>query len=426
VKAVRKYSGAVVNIISTKMVTVRQSLFGFEELFDDIFDHPFQREYKQTSAGSGFLVHESGYIVTNAHVVFRAAELEVLSSDGKRRTARIVSEDPRHDLALLKIEAEGDLPFVPLGRSDDLMVGETVIAIGNPLGYQNSVSTGVVSATGRDLRFRNDVVYRNLIQTDAAINRGNSGGPLLNIDGEVIGINTAIRGDAQNLGFAIPVEDLKRRLPRLLDVPALRHADLGLRLGRAREATWREDGRDRRSTGLEVLSVARGSAGADAGVLAGDLIVSSGSSSVSNVADLFVGLRDHPPNEDWKLGIARHGSLERAAVKLSELHTTNGTRLAWDRLGVQLKPISSQLARRLGVARDDGLQVIGVDLNGPAYGAGVRDDDIIFQIQDEPVGSLEKAGDILREVRAGEEIHLEIVRSRPGVMIRKVVSLTAR
>ena len=149
-------------------------------------------------------------------------------ADGREFSAQVVASDREHDIAMLHVETNETLPTLRLGRSDDLMIGETVIAIGNPLGYQNTVTAGVVSAVGRDLEIARDIALRGLIQTDASINPGNSGGPLLNVLGELVGINTAIRGDAQNIGFAIPVDHLRAAMADLLDIERRYRIETGL------------------------------------------------------------------------------------------------------------------------------------------------------------------------------------------------------
>ncbi len=159
--------------------------------------------------GTGVILDGRGYILTNQHVVDRVQGIEVLLSDGTSYPARVVQQDPSMDIALLKIDAGRPLPAIRIGTSSDLMVGETVITIGNAFGYENTVSVGIISALNRNVTLSDDQVYRNLIQTDACINPGNSGGPLVNIDGELIGINVAVRAGAQGIGFALPIDDVK-------------------------------------------------------------------------------------------------------------------------------------------------------------------------------------------------------------------------
>ncbi|MDP7348694.1 MAG: trypsin-like peptidase domain-containing protein, partial [Phycisphaeraceae bacterium] len=203
VRVFEQSRNAVVNISTTQIVQLRDPL-GFD-LFEQFFHMPRRRTFRRQSVGSGFVLHEAGYIVTNAHVVARTAERKVLFADERAFDAQVVALDHEHDLAVLKIDADGPLATLPLGTSHDLMVGETVIAIGNPLGLSDTVTAGVISAVDRELEFGDGKSFKGLIQTDASINPGNSGGPLLNILGDLIGVNTAMRGDAQNIGFAIPV-----------------------------------------------------------------------------------------------------------------------------------------------------------------------------------------------------------------------------
>jgi serine protease Do len=200
VEVVRRTKDAVVNISATKTVRQRVSPFGFDPWGDvgEVINVPAD------SLGSGFIIHADGYVVTNHHVIDRARRVRIELADGRKLDGDLISSDPEADLAILKIVSDKPLPVLELGDSSDIMIGEPVITMGNPMGYSHSVSTGIVSALHRDVKDpRSRVVLSDVIQTDAAINPGNSGGPLLNAYGQVIGINTAIRGDAQNIGFVI-------------------------------------------------------------------------------------------------------------------------------------------------------------------------------------------------------------------------------
>ncbi len=227
VKAVRKVSPAIVNISTERVITVREDpFFGFHRgSFDD---YPVRtRKYKTSSLGSGVLIDKDGYIVTNDHVVSKALRIIVTLSDGVEFEGKLISTYPQKDLAVVKIKAPKSFSYIDLGKSHDLMIGETVIAVGNPYGLGNTVTTGVLSAKDRFIEAEGRVVFDNFLQTDAAINPGNSGGALLNIRGELIGINTAIFARAEGIGFAIPVDTVKEVLEVLLDPRKLKKTWFG-------------------------------------------------------------------------------------------------------------------------------------------------------------------------------------------------------
>ena len=223
VHAVKKVSPAVVNISSEYKVHKRTSPFSgfgmdpfFESFFKDFFEPGFERRYKRSSLGSGVIIDGNrGFILTNTHVIAKTGTITVVLKDEREFEAQIVGADPDSDLALLRIASKDPLPAIEMGESNELMIGETVIAIGNPFGFSNTVTTGVISALNRSVRTEKQV-FQNFIQTDASINPGNSGGPLLNINGELIGINTAIYAKAQGIGFAIPIDKAKRIVSDLI------------------------------------------------------------------------------------------------------------------------------------------------------------------------------------------------------------------
>src|SRR5687768_953053 len=231
VNVVQKTKDAVVYVNTSKMI--RTSPFGDDPFFRNLVP---PQNVQVTSLGSGFLIHEDGYCVTNNHVIDRAREIIVDLPDGRKLDADLVAADPDNDLAILRIKSDKPLPYLELGDSADLMIGEPVIAVGNPLGFSHSVSTGIVSALHRKLEDPR-IKLEELIQTDAAINPGNSGGPLLNAYGQVIGINTAIRGDAQNIGFAIQVNRLRDLISSLLDPRQAAKIDLPIRWAERRKVT---------------------------------------------------------------------------------------------------------------------------------------------------------------------------------------------
>jgi len=403
VKTFRAVRDAVVNISTTRIVESRSGSFSDE--FFEFFNmpSPFGRR-KLRSLGSGIVIHPSGYIVTNAHVVERATEVEVTFADKTTLRATEAYLDPEHDIVVLKVNPAKSLQALAPGRADDLMVGETVIAIGNALGYQHTVTTGVISAIGRTLEFRGRAPYRNLIQTDAPINPGNSGGPLLNINGELIGINTAIRGDAQNIGFAINIEAVKRLLPKLLDVESTRRVNLGFAVA----AT--PDGRR-----VRVVSVHTDSPAQKSGIMAGDILTGYAAKPIRNPVDFYVKMLEHPTGRPLKLTVQRDGTTISVNMPFEVKPKPDGRRLARQKLGVELVEFSAQRARRIGL--NTPLVVVESVIGGsPAQRVGLRRGDIIRQLHRHRTHTLDEIGEVLEQVRSGEEIYVKIIRPQRGVL----------
>lgn len=392
---------SVVNIASTRVVEDRGP-FLFGSPFDDLFDmpSPFRgRRYARTSMGSGFVLHRDGYIITNAHVVARTVERKVIFADGREIEAEIVAIDVDRDLAMLKIDTPDTLPAVTLGRSDDLMVGETVIAIGNPLGFQHTVTSGVVSATGRDLDFAGGISLEGLIQTDASINPGNSGGPLLNILGELIGVNTAIRGDAQNIGFAIAVDQLREVLPDLLDIERRYRIVTGFdvdTLGRP-----------------EIVRLDVDSPADRAGVEVGDLLEAVDDTPIEQGVDYYIAMIGREPGERIRLRVRRGEESRDMVVRLGERPRPDGTALAWSRLGLRIRAVTEDEARELNMPDLAGMLVVTeVERRGP----GARAGEIVVAIDRHSVGSLDRLGQLLEQVRSGATVavtalHIRVSRS---------------
>lgn len=413
VEAVEKTRSAVVNI-STTTVVVSRSPFGFDSLFDDIF----QRPRKATSAGSGFLIHPSGYIVTNAHVVARSTDNKITFADeprGKAHPARVVTIDREHDLAVLKIDTDKRLPYLRLGHSRDLMIGETVIVIGNPFGYSHTVTTGVVGALNRTLEFGSSVKYEGLIQTDAAINPGNSGGPLLNINGELIGIATAIHSEAQNISFAIPVDHLRQLLPEMMtvEIEAHRRIQIGMRVSD--------------QDVVRVVSVSEGGPANVAGVQAGDVLRQIGGQTVSHAMDFYAVILDKKAGDIVPVAVERNGRIKMLTLRLAAVPKPDGAKLAWDRLGLRLTEMTWQHMRSLGLSKAIGLVVTEADPRGPGYGAGIRRGDVLYQLgRYYGFTDLDSVGQLLRDVRRGDVVYVGWLRSDVDYVYQYNARLQAR
>ncbi len=394
---------AVVNISSKEIITVRNP-FGFESIFEDFFDMPFrgpgldgpQRQLTRTSVGSGFVIHSDGYIVTNSHVVAQTAERKAIFADGREFDAQVIASDPSRDVAILKIDADQPLPTLKLGRSDDLMIGETVIAIGNPLGYQHTVTAGVVSAIDRDLQFARNRTLSGLIQTDASINPGNSGGPLLNVLGELIGVNTAIRGDAQNIGFAIPVDRLREVLPELLDVERLYRIVCGLSVDTLDSPN--------------VTAVQPGSPAEKAGIKVGDVLCQIDGQPIHQGIDFSIALIGSQPNRVIDLELQRGGQPVAARVKLIGRPLPDGAALARAKLGLVLEELSNEVAGDWGLKPGSGLLITGVEPESPAEAARIQRRDVLLGVGRHAVSSLDDLGHLLEDARSGELITVSILR----------------
>ncbi|MBW3542408.1 MAG: trypsin-like peptidase domain-containing protein [Planctomycetes bacterium] len=337
--------------------------------------------------GTGVVVDERGYIVTNHHVVNGVDSLRVTLADGSTYMARVVSFDGKQDLALIKIDATAPLEVMPMGTSSDLMLGETVFAIGNAFGYEHTVTGGIVSALSRDVEVNETQSYENLIQTDASINPGNSGGPLLNLDGDVVGINVAIRAGAQRIGFAIPIDDARRIMARLIAIEQLEGTTHGLDLEDRKQGTARE---------LVVRSVTPGGPGAAAGIRPADVILRSGEVDVIDRVDLERSLLGHSTTEPITLLVRRDGGVTTAKLTLAESQGQNiepnvtvvgGTRdrsgsatagnRTWQVLGVRISQVSLA-GRDIGTSPyRGGMQVNAVRPGSPAEVNGIRPGDIL-------------------------------------------------
>ena len=404
---------AVVNISSTQIVQVRDP---FGSLFEGFFDlrRPFRsepRSVKRTSVGSGFVIHPDGYIITNAHVVARSTGRTVTFADGREFDAQVVASDREHDIAMLHIETKETLPTLRLGRSDDLMIGETVIAIGNPLGYQNTVTVGVVSAVGRDLQIARDTALRGLIQTDASINPGNSGGPLLNVLGELVGINTAIRGDAQNIGFAIPVDHLRCAMPDLLDIERRYRIETGLRLGRNAEP--------------RVVEVVDNSPAQLAGIQPGDLLSEINGAPVKESVDYHIAMIGRKAGEALSLKLVRDDRPVQTTLLLKGRPKPDAAKLVAERIGVTVKAVPADVARELRLAEGKGLLVVEVKAGSPAEVIGIEAGDILEALGRYYVTTLDELGEILEFVDTGDRINISVLRVDPPTVYRHRVTIRA-
>lgn len=421
VRVFQEASPAVVNISTTTVVTV-QNPAGFGSLFDEIFALPRTRrprQYRQHSVGSGFLIHSDGYVITNAHVVDRVSECKITFADGTALLAEEVAIDRPNDLAVLKVDAAKPLPYLPLGQSHDLMPGETVIAIGNPLGYAHTVTTGIISAVNRELRFSESLVYSGLIQADAPINPGNSGGPLFNVLGDLIGITTAIRGDAQNIGFAIPVNKLHKLLPEILDIERLRRVRFG--------AHFKDDLGGGSRGGVRVDRVDPDSPAAKAGLRKGDVVTAIGARATPTFMEAFSVLNTTPIGQSLAFRIERDGKRQSKPVyvSLTQIPHTDAIGLMWNLFGLRVRELTRNDLRRLGLSRPRGLMVVDVRRGSEADGGYMLAGDIITTFGGWPVTSNDALGHLTKQVNRGDVIPFKILRIRQDDWFSREFALRA-
>jgi S1-C subfamily serine protease len=348
-----------------------------QDPFDIFFGGGRTRDQVRTSLGSGFVFDAAGYVLTNYHVVERGSRIQVSFDDGSDYTAKVVGTDPGGDLAVLKIQADRKFPAMPLGSSSDLLLGEPVIAIGNPFGLNQSVSVGVISALHRTVRAENRSYY-DFVQTDASINPGNSGGPLINADGEVIGVCSAIYANAQGIGFAIPIER------------AVRVARELVKSGELAASWWGfEAGTLEGKPGARVESVEDGSPAAKAGLRRGDVVVSVDRSPVRDADELRFLLHDMPLGARVTLGLQR--GTEKLDLSLTAAPLTADRAMAafQSATGLKLSEVSPGEARRAGIEAPRGLVAVDqVQRSSLAQRGGLRRGDIVVAVNSAEVDTL--------------------------------------
>jgi serine protease Do len=400
VRAVRKVSPAVINISSEQQVRQRTNPFShygnnpfFDNFFRDFFDRGFEPNYKRTSLGSGVIIDgKRGYILTNAHVIANAGAVKIIFNDEREYQAQIVGADPDSDLAVLRITTQESIPAIEMGNSDDLMIGETVIAIGNPFGFSNTVTTGVISALNRSFRTE-DRVFHDFIQIDASINPGNSGGPLLNINGELVGINTAIYAKAQGIGFAIPISKARRIITDLIrhgeviqPWVGLTVQDLDLTLSRYLNLPEPDKVNGK---GVVVKEVETSSPASTAGIQAGDILLSIGNRPLASATDYQGTLNTISAGDTFLVEIWRNGKSLTLSIKSAIYPEERAPALALQLLGIRVEKPDSK--KRPGRKQASSSGVVISEISPSSYLAriGVKTGDIIHQLDDICIGSVE-------------------------------------
>lgn len=422
-------SPAVVNITTSTIINRRgDGLDGtpFDDLFREFTDRDDdepERERRGSALGSGFIVSADGYVVTNNHVIEDADEVMIELFNGGILEATVVGVDPRTDIALLKVESDEPLPFVPFGDSDMMRVGDWVLAIGNPLGQGFSVSAGIVSARGRTL----SGTYDDFIQTDAAINRGNSGGPLFNLAGEVVGVNTAIlspSGGSIGIGFSMASHVVENVVAQLREFGETRRGWLGVRIQDVDEDIAEAIGLASAS-GVMVTDVPAGPA-ADAGIMSGDVIVSFDGQEVENSRALVSQVAEAPVGETVRVVVFRDGGTQTILVTLGRLEEallvssdsgsdggdSNDPVLSTH--GMTIAPLNDEMRNRFMIGDDTtGVVVVEVVEHSESADKGLRPGDVIVEVSQQNVRSPQDVIELIDVARdAGRKSILLLVRSQ--------------
>ena len=423
-----KLSPAVVNISTTSQGEAPQigpgpggqgpSPFGhgdpheFWEPFERFFGPLPKRPFKQRSLGSGFIINRDGFILTNNHVIENADEIVVKLANEKEYKAKVVGRDPRTDIAVIKIDDAQELSTVSLGNSDDLRVGQWVMAIGNPFGLEHTVTAGIVSAMGR---FIGQGSYDNFIQTDAAINPGNSGGPLINLKGEVVGINTAIfsrSGGNIGIGFAIPVNVAKDLLPELEEKGKVTRGWLGVMIQKVTPDIADSLGL-KDAKGALVADVMKDGPAQAAGIKVGDVIVEFDGHAVKESTELPMLVARTPVGKSVTMKVIRDKNTQTVSVKVGELKEEEVAAATGkeENFGLTVQPLTPDIAESLGISSDlKGVVVSGVEPGSSADDAGLRRGDVILEVNREPVKDLASYRKALKGTSKGKSVLLLVRR----------------
>lgn len=408
-------------VVTVEVVRIEEApeLRGFQDFFrrGPRQPEPEPEEQRFPGAGSGFLISADGWIVTNNHVVERAERIQV-GMDGREYPAEVKGRDRETDLALLKIDAGEKLPHLPLGDSDALRVGDWVMAIGNPLNFEASVTVGVVSAKGRSIPIENNRAdFANYIQTDAAINLGNSGGPLVNTAGEVVGIATG-KAFAENIGFAVPVDVLQGVLPQLRDEGRVRRGYLGVQIRNLEHIEARYYGLDG-PNGAFVSDVQPRTPAEKARVEAGDVILGVDEHEVEGTRDLIDYVAALPPGREVQLHVLRDSERLELDVKLEERPSLVAEREApppaappreesMDWLGLELRPLTATLRERAQLgSRQRGVFVSGVSARSVFAEKGFQEGLVIVGINGAAIENLGDLDDATADLKSGDLVRVE-------------------
>ena len=415
---------AVVNISTTKTVKgggIYRSPFGNSPFGDDFFERFFgdmpTREFKQQSLGSGFIISNDGYIFTNNHVVEKADKIIVKVSDGNKYEAKVIGTDANTDIALIKIKPQASLPVAEIGDSEKVKVGEWVIAIGNPFGLEATVTAGIVSAKGRVIGAG---PYDNFIQTDASINPGNSGGPLYNMEGKVIGINTAIVQQAQGIGFAIPINMAKTILNDLKTKGKVTRGWLGVSVQDISD-DLAANLNHKNKNGALISDVFKGDPADKAGIKVGDIITEIDGKPIKDSHDLLMAIASLQVGQKINVKAVRDGREISFRVTVGERKDnvaldTDKPDISTRQFGIAVQDVTPDLARQLGISRNSVI-VTDVESGSPADEAGIQPQDVIVQVNRVKISSAKEFEQEMTKAAAKKSVTLLVKRGRASFFV---------
>lgn len=427
-------SPAVVNIRTEKTIQggsrvfrhFQQNPFGNDERFQDFFDKFFgeqpQKEHKERSLGSGFIIDKEGFIVTNNHVVENAEKIKIKLKDGKEYNAEIIGRDPSTDLALIKVPSGNNLPVLSFGDSNALKVGQWVVAIGSPFGLEQTVTAGIISAKGRVI---GSGPYDNFLQTDASINPGNSGGPLIDMNGQVVGINTAIVASGQGIGFAIPINLAKSIIDQLKSKGEVTRGWLGVVVQDLTDDVAEYYGiQDKK--GAMVMDVLKGNPADVAGIQPKDIIVEINDRKIETSRDLTNLVAGVPVGEKVKITVLRNNKKQVFNVEVAKrpeektIASRGPDKKQEDELGIRVTAITPEIAKRFRISLSDGVIVDRVETGSKGEAAGVQMGDVIKEINHRPVKSVQDYSSIISKLKKNDAIQMFIWRVNAGFVVIKL------
>ncbi|MGM0568568.1 MAG: Do family serine endopeptidase [Elusimicrobiota bacterium] len=432
-----KVRPSLVNISSVRFIEVRRSPFEFHfgDPFDDFFEDFFPerdrrrqpreepQRFRHEGTGSGFIVDSEGYVLTNYHVIEDAEEIKVTLYDEETYDAKVVGQDPRTDLAVVKIEASREFTPLAMGDSERIRVGDWVIAAGSPFGLEQTFTAGIISAKRQDVQVQGQS-FGEMIQTDASINRGNSGGPLVDRQGRAVGINTAIfapTGVFSGVGFAIPIDNAVRILDQLIEVGKVVRGWLGVEIREVDEVVMEQFGLESEDGAL-INRVYEGTPAQEAGVKRGDVIVEVNGEKVENVRNLQDLIGAASPGDTVVLSVVRDGDLVEIDVELSEMpdempdeetepeaQPEEEIEVEWK--GIYVRDIDEKLKEKNNLETEEGVIVLRIDSDAEAYGIGLNRGDIIRQINRKEIKNLEDFKKVSEEISLSEGVVFDVLRN---------------